>query len=178
VSSGWPRGGEDWDIAALLDAACTREDARVLPPSGVPSTPAQLPEDLAEFYGGCGGVRFVGWAPEIAIVGPERLVRADPVILGEDSGDPLPRRCYVIAESDEGATAQRITIDLDPTRLGRCYYSFWDSYPSRGSMGIVAFSFAELLGRLLEFEGEDGERFPYWLAADFAPVADAYDDLG
>jgi antitoxin YokJ len=163
------------DIAVLLDEAHAREDAQVLAPSGMPSSRARLPSDLAEFYARCGGVRFVGWAPEVAIVGPERLVPADPVILGEDSGDPLPRGCFVIAESDEGTTAQRITIDLDPARLGRCYYSFWDSYPSRGSMGIVAFSLTELLRRLLEFGGEDGELFPYWLAADFEPAADAYE---
>jgi antitoxin YokJ len=166
-----------WDIAALLEEAGARADAHVLPPRGTPSTPPRLPSDLAQFYALCGGLRFVGWAPEIAIVRPERLVPADPVIVGEDSGDPLPRGCYVIAESDELTTAERITIDLDHSRLGRCYYSFWDSYPSRGSMGVVALSFTELVGRLLEFDGENGELFPYWLSDDFEAVADAYDDF-
>jgi antitoxin YokJ len=166
-----------WDIAALVEEARSRADARVLSPRGTPSMPTRVPDDLARFYALCGGLRFVGWAPEIAIVAPERLVPADAVILGEDSGDPLPRGCHVVAESDEGSTAQRITIDLDPARLGRCYYSFWDSYPSRGSMGVVALSFSELIGRLLEFHGEDGELFPYWLADDFEAVADAYDDI-
>jgi hypothetical protein len=165
---------EGWDIQQLLDAAASRADARVLPPAGMPSVPRSLPDDLARFYELCGGLQFIGWGPEIGIVGPARLVPADPVILGEDSGDPLPRGCYVIAESDEGGAAERITIDLHPDRLGRCYYSFWDSYPTRGSMGVVA-SFSELLGRLLEFEGEDGELFPCWRADDFVPVADAYD---
>jgi hypothetical protein len=167
---------DQWDIAALVEEARFRADAQVLPPSGTPSTPMRLPDDLAQFYALCGGVRFVGWAPEIAIVGPARLVPADPVILGEDSGDPLPRGCHVVAESDTGTAAERITIDLDLARLGRCYYSFWDSYPSRGSMGIVALSFTELVGRLLDFEGENGELFPYWMAEDFTPVADAYDE--
>lgn len=99
------------------------------------------------------------------------------MILGEDSADPLPRGCHAIAETDESATAERITIDLDRDRLGRCYYSFWDSYPIRGSMGVVAGSFGELLGRLLAFEGEDGELFPYWLARDFVTLTDAYDDV-
>jgi hypothetical protein len=165
------------DIAALLEKARSRADAQVLPPRGMPSTPKRLPDDLARFYELCGGLRFAGWAPEIAIVDPKRVVPADPVILGEDSGDPLPRGCHVIAESDEGSTAQRITIDLDRARLGRCYYSFWDSYPSRGSMGVVALSFTELVIRLLEFGGEDGELFPYWLADEFEAVADAYDDI-
>jgi hypothetical protein len=168
---------ERWSMAGLLDEARSREDALVLPPEGTPSTPTPLPDDLARFYALCGGMRFIGWAPEIAIVRPLRIVPADPVILGEDSGDPLPRSCYVIAESHEGTAAERITIDLDPARLGRCYYSFWDSYPSRGSMGVVAFGFTELLGRLLEFPGEDGERVPYWLAHDFVATVDAYDDI-
>jgi antitoxin YokJ len=166
---------ERWTMPGLVDEARSREDAQVLPPEGTPSTLTPLPDDLARFYALCGGLRFLGWAPEIAIVRPWRVVRADPVILGEDSGDPLPRGCYVIAETDEGGTAERITIDLDPARLGRCYYSFWDSYPSRGSMGVVAFSFTELLGRLLGFRGEGGERFPYWLAEDFVAEVDAYD---
>ena len=44
-------------------------------------------------------------------------------------------------------------------------------------MGVVAASFGELLGRLLEFEGEDGELFPYWLARDYVTLTDAYDDV-
>jgi len=61
---------------------------------------------------------------------------------------------YVIAENDTTGTAERAFIDLHPARLGRCYDAFWDCFAVVGSMTVVATSFADLLARPNEADGD------------------------
>jgi hypothetical protein len=160
----------------LIQLAGRREDCSLLPPAGQPvlADGRRIPDDLRAFYDQCGGLLF-DWNIPIAVVGPARVVPANPIILEDEAADDISAWWHIVAESDEGSAAERVTIDLHPDRLGRCYNSFWDRHAMPGSSAIVAATFTELLERLIAFEGEDGELFPFWLADDFEPIGDAYD---
>ncbi len=166
------------DIDRLLQRAAPRPDCSMLPPAGPPQLPEglTLPSDVAAFYERCGGLYF-DWNIPIGIVGPHRFVPANPVMFDEPVEDDISARWFIVAEADESRPVERITMDLDPARLGRCYNSFWDRHAMPGSSKIVARSFTELLTRLIDFPGEDGEPLPYWHGDDFESLGDAYDDV-
>lgn len=155
------------------------QDCYLYPAQGLPkiSTTHALPGDLLEFYRQCGGVSlYQSSAYSIEVVPPAKVTLANPKIIGiseeglkalsEDSLD-ISWSWYIIAE---GANAQYITIDLSRERLGRCYDSFWDRHATPGYSPIIAKSFTELLGRLVENRGKHW----YWLQPEFQPYGDAY----
>jgi len=124
----------------------------------------RAPEDLRAFLERCGGVRCAG-----GIVVGRRIVPAQPETLGES--DPSDRSVdwFVIAEDSDASTAERVVIDLNAARLGRCYEAFWDVFGVPGSMPIVARSFTEFLDRLRRADG-----VAFWSSEELG-LGDAYD---
>lgn len=102
------------------------------------------------------------------VVAPTELVRANPVILGEEHPDDPTDTWYIVAR---GGAEEAITIDLSESRNGRCHDSFWDRHGLAGDCPIVARSFNELLEHLLSNAG----RYWYWLDDGFEGYGDAYD---
>jgi hypothetical protein len=159
-------------IAELLELAARRSDCVVAPPRGVPAIRSglMLPNDVVAFYQRCGGLAF----PEgpLAVVGPELFIPTDEALTDPLNPDALTAGCYLVVEEDRDLdTGVRAGIDLHPERAGKCYELFWDAYGD--SMDVIALSFTELVERILAFEGET---IAYWLADDFEPYGDAYDD--
>ena len=62
-----------------------------------------------------------------------------------------------------------LTVDLNPDRSGRCYFSFPDVHAVAGASAIVAESVADLLTRILQNRGD----YWYWLQPDFESLRDA-----
>jgi hypothetical protein len=153
----------------LIDQLRYRNDCQVSPPAGIPSVGLPLPADVEEFFELCGGAKlFIGADYAITIVSPDEFIRANPVIVGEDATDDISYDWFVIAK-DGG---QYITIDLNRSRFGRCYDSFWDRHAVAGECQIVANSFERLLEQLVEGNGT----YQYWLQNDFQSLGDAYDE--
>lgn len=159
-------------------------DCFVYPSEGLPKIKAEyeLPDDLQEFYRLCGGVTFYDQSDyPVDIVGPRGFVLANPIILTDVFEEPdsidlaniehVSWAWYLVSKNHGG---EYITVDLAPARLGRCYYSFWDSHAMRGGSPIIANSFMELLERLLAAKGQEGG---YWEAPGFVSLGDAYDEF-
>jgi hypothetical protein len=102
-------------------------------------------------------------------VEPSGFVLANPVIVGELCPEDITAEWYIVAHAGSQET---LTIDLNSSRLGRCYDSFWDRHGVPGSCKIIALSFTDLLRRLIENSG----RYWYWLRDDFKSLGDAYDE--
>lgn len=159
------------ELQRLLDRIARTADCEVAPPRGQPTlrTSDRAPEDLAEFYRLCGGVRLFGnGVYPCRIVGPEEFVRSNPEIVGTDDTDDISDSWYIVAR---GGSEEAISIDCSAHRLGRCYDSFWDRHGVPGVCRIVALSFTELLRRLFE----SGGGYMYWLADGRLGYGDAYD---
>jgi hypothetical protein len=157
-------------LKKIMEKLQKTPDCFLLSPTDLPSIPREytLPLDLEVFYRKCGGaVLFESSAYGITIVPPQKFVRANPVIRSEEGRDDISYHWFIIAESGE----QYITIDLNESRRGRCYDSFWDRHAFAGSCPIIAKSFSELLMSLLDAKGEHW----YWLKNGFVPFGDAYD---
>jgi len=147
------------------DESCEATLARKLPelPTGL-----ELPADIREFYQAfSSAMLFRDSECAIEVVAPERFVRANPVIVGDDCPEDISFDWFIVAESG----GQYLTVDLHPKRRGRCYDSFWDRHGVAGDCPIVAFSFTELLEQLLDARGE----YWYWLQDEFDTLGDAYD---
>jgi hypothetical protein len=142
-------------------------------PAGLPQVSDvshRLPDDLRLFYELCGGVVLFEHAPYPTFVSrPGEMVPANPVIAGAHYSDDISSSWYLIAS--DGTRDQRMTIDLDPSRLGRCYDSFWDRHAVAGASTIIAGSFSAFLQHSLRAAGQS----LYWLQPDFVPIGDAYD---
>lgn len=157
-------------VVDLVRAIAVTPDCRVFAAAGQPVVEEGhiLPADLKEFYEICGGVSLFESAPFSAtIVGPERCVLANPVIVGARGEGDISSSWYIIADD---SNSDYLTLDLAPERLGRCYDSFFDRHGVVGSCSIIARSFTELLERLIENRG----RHWYWLREDFVRIGDAY----
>ena len=166
------RSGESAELSEVLRRITADGGCRLLPPSGVPAVASEhrIPDDVLEFYRVAGGAAlFPGSNYDYSIVGPEEVRPANRVLrLDPEEGD-ISEAWYIIAVDSGG---EYLTIDLDSTRLGKCYDSFHETHGLVGSMPIVARSFTELLQRLLDNRGD----YPYWLRDDFTGMGDAYDD--
>lgn len=159
------------DVRAIVDRIAATPGCTVSPPCGLPTIRDDevLPQDLMEFYLICGGAQLFADADfSIEIVPPKLFVRSNPVVAGVEASDDISDSWYVIAC---GGSEEVVSIDCSPSRLGRCYDSFWDRHAVAGSCAIVAMSFVELLVELYRSEGEDW----YWLQADWHAYRDAYD---
>jgi hypothetical protein len=155
----------------LLARIAGTPGCRVLPPSGIPAIGQAhaLPTDLAEFYEKCGGVvLFSGAQFPLLISPPSALVSSNQAVVGEPGDADPSASWYVIADDGSG---QRLSIDLSPNRVGRCYDSFVDTHAVAGSCAVVAVSFTDLLVRLLAAEGGHW----YWAEPGFVSLGDAYD---
>ncbi len=167
-------------IQEILNRISKTPDCFVASPQGIPEIAPghKLPGDLLQFYSLCGGVTlFNSSAYRMTIVPPDKFTFANPIMFAGLApeevaaivpADDISWSWYLVGEGDG---AERITIDLAPERNGRCYDSFWDSYAMPGYSPIIAFSFTELLLRLLENQGDHW----YWCRPDFKPLGDAYD---
>lgn len=163
-------------IKEILQEINEIENCKVYPPEGLPENIEEgdvLPKDLLEFYNICAGVDlFTNADFGITIVGPEKLVLANPIIVGEKCEYDISSHWYIIADLGSG---NYLSIDLHPDRLGKCYDSHWDSHGVVGSSTVVANSFTDLLNRLLVSKGE-GDSW-YWYSDDFESLGDAYDGI-
>lgn len=139
----------------------------------------RLPDDVKEFYEWCGGATLFDHSEyAMDIVSPQEFVLANPVLFvgGFEKPTVADKRnqenmswsWYIVGKGNSG---EYLTIDLDETRLGRCYYSFWDRHAMKGYSPIIALSFTDLLQRLIE---NKGQRW-YWEQAEFKSFGDAYD---
>lgn len=159
------------EVGRLLSRIDSTPGCRLLPAAGMPRIDGAhlLPRDLVEFYRRCGGVElFASALFPILVSPPTDLLGSNRVIVGAEFADDLSASWYVIASDGDG---QRISIDLDPSRAGRCYDSFVDTHGVAGSCAVVATSFTDLLSRLVANQGEHW----YWCRPDFVSLGDAYD---
>jgi antitoxin YokJ len=137
------------EIQLLIDKIKKLPNCLVHPPAGFPDIEKEdaLPSDLNEFYKICGGIDlFIDCDYAIKIVSPQEFVLANPTIIGERAEYDISSNWYIIGDDMEG---NYITIDLDKSRLGRCYDSFWDVHGVAGNCHIIAGSFTELLEHLM-----------------------------
>lgn len=161
------------DIIEILDKIKNTPDCIVYSPCGLPTLNKgfELPDDLRVFYENCGGVSFFTEKEYgFTIVGPEEMVLANPVIVGEICEEDISSEWYIICRDTEN---NYITIDLGKKRLGRCYDSFWDRHGVVGECAIVAKNFTELLLQLYTNQGKS----LFWLDNSFVYIGDAYDGV-
>lgn len=155
-------------ITNLVEQLKTTADCSVRSPMGQPETGMTLPTDVKHFYQLTGGaILFEHAEYPIEIISPAGFVRANPLIIGDEGEGDISFDWFVIAQSGE----QYITIDLNHTRFGRCYDSFWDRHGLAGDCPVVATCFESLLEQLLK----NGGRYWYWLEGSFNSLGDAYD---
>lgn len=163
-------------MKSLIEKIKNTKDCKVLPPSGQPNIDAmQLDNsEISEFYSLCGGIIFFQNSDYmIEIVPPTKFRLSNPAILPINWESEIPNNdrsndWYIIAES---GPEQRISIDLNRTRIGRCYDSFWDIHASPGECPVIASSLSNLLINILENQGA----YWFWLNDSFKPLGDAYD---
>jgi hypothetical protein len=171
----------DADLLTVVDLIGRRDDCVVHEPQGSPAVepPLRLPDDVRRFYELCGGmVLFRDSATPWRVLAPGELVLAARRLLAEeeaeqvlaDAPDDVASTTVVFADQGGGATDEHVVVDLHPTRLGRYYATFWDSFGLVGELPIIATSVADALRWLFDTgEGTDAAlmRRP--------PLGDAYD---
>ena len=160
-------------LAEILQRIRGDKQCFVAPPTGLPlSAPGHvIPNDVLEFYRLAGGASLFERSDYPFFIVPPEQVRPANQVLQLDSGDgDISDSWYVIADTGDGSS-DYLTIDCNPTRLGRCYDSFHETHALVGDTPIIARSFTELLERLLDNRGSR----PYWLRDDFEGMGDAYD---
>ena len=159
------------DISQLFDEARTTVGSILMPPQGLPTITEShnLPTDLANFYRLCGGMTlFATLEYPITIVSPDAFVLANPLIVGELWEYDISSSWYIMSRDRNN---EALTIDLHPSRLGKCYDSFYERHGVRGSCPIIARSFTDFFSRILNARGG----YYYWLQNDFISLGDAYD---
>jgi antitoxin YokJ len=168
-------------IDELVTRISTLPNCTVLPPSGLPRTNEEheFTDEIIRFYELCGGVTLFKDAPySVRILTPDEVIRTTPIFWDDEILDAADESIeikvssswYVIVDLHD---SNYLSIDLNRSRLGRCYQTFWDSYAVIGETPIVASSFSDLLERLLENQGD----YWYFLKNDFVPLGDAYDGV-
>ncbi|RKD30686.1 SMI1/KNR4 family protein [Lacrimispora algidixylanolytica] len=130
-----------------------------------------LPDDMKEFYSICGGIvcyiEYGGFP--IEILSPINVKQANPILVGEECEEDISSSWYLIADAEDG---NYISIDCDPSRLGRCYESFEYSHAVAGNCPIIDLSFTELLNNIFNYKGD----YFFWKDnPSFSMHGDAYD---
>ncbi len=158
-------------ISELVRAISTSNDCEILTPRGIPTVAPglKLPKDVNDFFTICGGATLWKNSPyTVYIVDAEHFELANPLIVGDIYPEDISSTWYIVAKDTQ---ANYLTIDCHPTRLGRCYDSFFDRHGVAGSCPIIALSFSSLLENLWNGKGS----YWYWLDAQFGTLGDAYD---
>lgn len=128
-----------------------------------------LPADLREYLTLANGLElYVDSNYPLFVHGLSQLLRANPVIVGEDCAEDRSYQWFLIAND---GSDEYLTIDLSTERSGRCYDSFFDRHGIPGSCPVIASSFTDLLVRALSNKGEHW----WWLQREFPSLGDAYD---
>jgi hypothetical protein len=140
----------------VLDEARRRSDCVILPPTSQPHAHRSgeaVPADVLTFYKSCGGATFfAGTTSEVRILGPEQVVPANPVIVGDPGDDePVSRSSYLIAQNGNG---DFITVDMSFERGGRIYDSFYELHGVVGSWPVIAASFTTFIFDVWQTQGE------------------------
>ena len=159
------------DIEKLIFQMRKHKNIIVRKPSMQPniSKGHTLPTDVKEFYELCGGVSFYtkcGGFP-INVLSPLEVQPANIKIIGKQFDDDISSSWYLIADALDG---NYISIDFEPSRLGRCYESFEYSHAIAGNCPILAVSFTQLLMSLFCYEGD----YFFWKEKSFNTLGDAY----
>ncbi|MEH7356653.1 SMI1/KNR4 family protein [Neobacillus drentensis] len=160
------------EIQLLINKVKSFPNCKVHSPSGYPVIEKGhlLPNDLYDFYRICGGIElFIDCEYGITIVSPKEFVLANPVIIGEKAEYDISSNWYIIGRDRNN---DYLTIDLNKSRLGRCYDSNWEIHGVAGSCPVIANCFTELLERLVMINGKHW----YWLQDNFTSLGDAYDE--
>jgi hypothetical protein len=160
------------NIERLINSISKNPNFEVRKPCGYPQVSSRyiLPDDLKEFYRLCGGIYFYkeyGGFP-INIFNPKEVRPSNLTLLGENYDEDISSSWYLIADALDG---NYISIDFNPSRLGKCYESFEYSHAMVDNCPIVALSFEQLLNSLLEYKGD----YFFWKDNDkFVSLGDAY----
>lgn len=165
------------NITELIDLIKQDENCEIKPANKEIALPANIPNDLKEFYELTDGIKLFENEPYgITITGREEFIPTnkylypkDDVIWEELEGE-VCNEWYLIAKVDE--MRQYISIDLTAERLGQCYDSFYEIHSLEGDSTIVAKNFTDLLTKLYQNKGQHW----YWLQDDFEKLGDAYDE--
>ena len=145
-------------IEQLISLIGTDADCKVLRPTGLIPPDGRAPDDMIKFYTRCGGLELFPREPfGFRIVSPKEFLPANPLLKGEfyikhksEFDHDISADWFVVARGIN--TEECVTIDLNPSRVGFCYDSFWDVYATPDSK-LVAKSFSELIERLYQAKG-------------------------
>lgn len=168
-----------------------KPDCDVRPPAGLPRIRPQhvLPDDVRSFYTACGGftwnlrVESRLW-DSFSVLAPEEVVPANPKVccipeeelktMGMDERG-ISWDWYVIAADGNG---DYMSIDLNPSRLGRCYDTFHETYAVPGESPILGFSFTQFLERITARIESTRHSQWNWIEGGLGTMAlgDAYDN--
>jgi len=129
-----------------------------------------LPDDIREFYSICGGIMCYtqyGGFP-IEILKPSNVKLSNIALLGKHYEEDISSSWHLIADALDG---NFISVDFEPTRLGRCYESFAYSHAVANNCPMIALSFTELLYSIYKYTGD----YFFWLDNPrFIGYGDAY----
>ncbi|AWK03528.1 SMI1/KNR4 family protein [Flavobacterium crocinum] len=164
-------------ITELIEMIKQDKNCNVRPANHDIAMPANIPEDLKEFFELTDGIRlFEERSFGINIVGRKdfiptnkRLYPPDDV-MWEEIEDHVSNEWYLIAETEQ--LSQYISVDLTKERFGQCYDSFYETHSLEGDSAIVAKNFTDLLYNLYSNKGKHW----YWLQPEFIKLGDAYDE--
>lgn len=167
-------------IDELVERIAADPLCKLLPVSGKPrlnTSIGVLPNDLDYFYSLCGGTElFVSRDFGFRVVPPGELFPATPILKAFDYQTmkgafdaDISFNWYLLFRST--GPEENIVIDLHPDRSGVCYDGYVSTYAS-SDCKIVAQSFAEALGGILNAKGER----LFWEGID--PLGYVYEELG
>jgi len=157
----------------VLEEARRRSDCVILPPTSQPHahrSDEAVPADVLTFYESCGEATFfAGTTGEMRILSPERVVPANPTIVGDPGDDdPVSRSSYLIASN---STGDFVTVDMSVERGGRLYDSFYELHGVVGSWPVIAASFTTFIWDVWQTQGE----YLFWTSERHEkPFPDAY----
>jgi hypothetical protein len=156
-------------IQTLLARIAKEPECDVQPPAGLPALhPGHLlPADVRELYERAGGITlYEGASYVFTVLPPGQVVPLSQALaVALDRPDPSDAWYTIVLEGSE-----YISVDCTGRYGSRCYDNFHEFHP--GEAPVIAWSFTELLTRLVEDRGA----YPYWLRQDFRRMGDGYDD--
>lgn len=131
----------------IIEELNSREDCVFRPATRLPDLPPglTLPHDLALFYSRFSEARLSGRDdPSYHISAPSGFVNIGIAVCGEHTRHPVQDFWFALAHVQDG---NYFAIDLHPSRLGRCYDIFHETYLP-DECKIIALSFTELMNQI------------------------------